>query len=150
MPGGCDVRFREIQGARDELLLKGGPWSMGQQAASSSDPRRAGGRRRPRWSYETPPARDEHEWGEFWGAEERRKKGYEAAHGHWYDRAEEESDIKQHVVLLGVAGIVLALMAGVAVAEAMGIAPLLPRQQPATRKLLFTVEESDSTKLRKV
>ena len=98
MLGGCEIRFREIQVARDELLFQS-PWAAHQAAGSS--PRRAGVRRRPRWSHEMPPGRDEHEWGEFWGAEERRKKGYEADGGHWYDREEESSDIQQHMLVLG-------------------------------------------------
>ena len=147
MLGGCEIRFREIQVARDELLFQS-PWAAHQAAGSS--PRRAGVRRRPRWSHEMPPGRDEHEWGEFWGAEERRKKGYEADGGHWYDREEESSDIQQHMLVLGAgtaAGLVLSLVVGMAIVDAPFTHELLPSLPPAK---MFTVEEGDRTKLKKV
>ena len=138
MPRGCETRFRGIQGARDEITHQGA-WSRSDGAGPS---RR---RRRPRWSYEMPNARHpDDDWGEFWGAEERKRKGYEAEAGqHWYDRAEERSDIDQHVVLLGCAAAGLAILAGLTFAEARSTPPRLLRaaEPPATRKLMFTAEE---------
>ena len=145
MPSGCETRFREIQGARDELTHQGA-WSRN----GGAGPTRR--RRRPRWSYEMPNARRPgDDWGEFWGAEERKRKGYEAEAGHhWYDRAEESSDIHQHVIMLGCAAGGLAAIAAFTFAETRS-ATLLRPEPPTTRKLIFTAgqEEGDRARIRK-
>lgn len=78
MPSGCEDRFREIQSARDELTHQGA-WSRDRDGGPTRRPRP-----RPRWSYEMHNGRrtDDDDWGEFWGAEERKRKGYEAEAGH--------------------------------------------------------------------
>ena len=81
MPSGCEVRFREIQSARDELTHRGA-WSRDRNGGPTRRPRP-----RPRWSYEMHNGRrtEDDDWGEFWGAEERKRKGYEDEAGHhWY------------------------------------------------------------------
>ena len=84
MPSGCEDRFREIQGARDELTHQGAWNRDGDRNGGPTRRRRA----RPRWSHEMPNARrpgqgpGDDDWGEFWGAEERKRKGYEAEAGH--------------------------------------------------------------------
>ena len=61
-----------------------------------------------------------------------------------YDRAEESSDIHQHVLLLGCAAGGLAIFAALAFAEArysVRYPTLLRLEQPATRKHVFTSKE---------
>lgn len=61
-----------------------------------------------------------------------------------YDRAEESSDIHQHVLLLGCAAGGLAIFAALAFAEARyseRYPTLLRLEQPATRKHVFTSKE---------
>jgi len=100
MPSGCEDRFREIQGARDELTHQGA-WSRDGDRNGGPTPRQ---RQRPRWSYEMPNARrhpGDDDWGEFWGAEERKRKGYEAEAGHHWLRRHVEHRRPRGVGQLG-------------------------------------------------